>query len=483
MGITMSSFEENRRRPLWIFVVLILIAGGGYAFYKSNSAKDGDAAAQMQMPPASVGVHEVEIADVPLTFEYAGRTNGSREVEIRARVSGILMKRSYVEGQAVKQGDVLFEIDPAPFKVVLNQAEARFAQANNDWARAQKLFSAQALSARERDQARANYAQTKAEVETARINLGYTTVTAPISGVTSQESLSEGSLVTADASLLTRLTQLDPLYVNFSAPDSEVLNQRHMISTGEIEMPQDGILRAEIHFGNGSIYAHEGEVNFTDSIIDPQTGTVSNRAVVPNPDNIVMPGQFVRVVVKGMIQKNAIIIPDRAIMQGPQGPFVYIVSEQNTAAIRPVILGMSTDNMRLIEKGLHAGDKVITEGMIKVRPDAPVQIASPEAQPQADQAAQQAQTEEAAPQEDAEMLQAVDTDAVNVEDAVQDMDAASDAETEAVSDEQAADEASDEVSDQEPKADNRYTFGAELNADTQDDDAEQSSDTSTEAQQ
>lgn len=388
-GIIMSSFEENnsRNRPLWLYILLILaVVIGGYIGYERFASAKYDEAmeqakAEIMAKPAVVNVFEVKAGDVPLVFEYAGRTSGSREVEIRARVSGILLKRSYIEGQAVKQGDVLFEIDPAPFQVALNQAQARFSQATNDWSRAQKLFKVQALSARERDQARSTFEQTRAEVENARINLGYTTVTAPISGVTSHEDMSEGSLVNADSSLLTRLTQLDPMYVNFSAPDSEVLDLRHMVATGEAQMPEDGILRAEVRLGNGSIYAYEGEVNFTDSIIDPQTGTVSNRAVMPNPENILMPGQFVRVVVKGISRVNAIAIPDRAILQGPQGPFVYVVSESGTAQMRPVKLGLVNNNLRLIENGLQQGDKVIIEGMIKVRPDAPVVLDDKQASP------------------------------------------------------------------------------------------------------
>lgn len=369
----MSSYDDNSRLPIVPILAILAVLVGGYFAYRHFFAPSPVAEAP-QMPPAQVRVHEVTITDVPLTFEYAGRTNGSREVEIRARVSGILLERTYVEGQTVKQGDVLFVIDPAPFKVALQQAEARYVQARNDWNRAQQLYKQQAISARERDQARANHDQTKAEVDAARINLGYTTVTAPISGVTSQESLSEGSLVTADSSLLTRLTQLDPMYVNFSAPDTEVLDQRQMIAEGRNLLPEDGILRAEIHFGNGSVYPLEGEINFTDSIIDPETGTVSNRAVVPNPDGLIMPGQFVRVVVKGMVRKDAIAVPDRAIMQGPQGAFVYVVNEQGIAEMRPVQLGMVTGNMRLIVSGLQQGDRVIYEGMIKVRPNAPVTI-------------------------------------------------------------------------------------------------------------
>lgn len=468
-GIIMSSFEQNnsRNRPLWLYILLILavVVGGYIGYERFVSAKYDEAMeqakAEMMSKPAEVSVFEVQIGDVPLVYEYAGRTSGSREVEIRARVSGILLKRAYIEGQAVKQGDVLFEIDPAPFKVALNQAQARFAQAKNDWDRAQKLFKVQALSARERDQARSSYEQTRAEVENARINLGYTTVTAPISGVTSNEAMSEGSLVNADTSLLTRLTQLDPMYVNFSAPDSEVLDMRHMVASGEARMPEDGVLRAEIRMGNGAVYMHEGELNFTDSIIDPQTGTVSSRAVVPNPENVLMPGQFVRVVVKGISKVNAIAIPDRAIMQGPQGAFVYLVSDQGTAQMRPVKLGLLNNGLRLIEDGLQPGEKIIVEGMIKVRPDAPVVVSGGDK----DGAEAQATEEDGS---ETQMLQPIDgaTEGDDLGDdlgndmnealpPVQD-DVQEDSSEEMQEDEQAVTE---EVTSDEGSDENRYVFG------------------------
>lgn len=375
----MSSSTKPR---LIFFILLLVLAGGGYRYYtvhkaQADSAKAAAAGAQMQMPPAEVSTITVEQKDFPVTYEYAGRTAGSREVEIRARVSGILMKRAYTEGAAVKEGDLLFEIDSAPFNATLAQTRARFVQAANDWKRAQKLLKEKALSPREYDEAQATYAQLKAEIDTANINLGYTKVTAPISGVTSKEGLSEGSLITADTSLLTRLTQMDPLYVNFAAPDAENMKQRQDVANGKLSLPEDGILKAEIRFGDGSVYNHEGTINFTDSLIDEQTGTIRTRAIVPNPENTLLPGQFVRVIVKGFVRKNTIAIPDKAILQGPQGMFVYVVDATGKAAIKPVTPGDLSDGMRIIESGLAVGDVVITENMIKVRPGAPVKLPAP----------------------------------------------------------------------------------------------------------
>lgn len=361
----MSKRQSTLFGIIAIVILVVAVVGLGSLF----SGKKGPGGPQGGMPPAEVTITTVAPADVPVTFEYAGRTAGFREVEIRARVSGILLKRTYAEGQLVRAGDVLFVIDPAPFQAALAQAQATYNQAERDWNRSAKLFEQKALSARERDQSLSAYEQAKAQLKTARINLNYTTVIAPITGVTSVEAMSEGSLVMADQSLLTRLTQLDPLYVNFAYPDTESTQQRRDLASGRLTMPDDRRLKAEIHFGDGTVYPQEGDIDFTDSIIDPQTGSVRARAILPNPSASLLPGQFVRVVVKGFVRRNAITIPDQAVIQGPQGAMVYVVDAADKAQVRPVVLGPLNGTVRLVESGLNAGDRVVYEGMIKVRPD------------------------------------------------------------------------------------------------------------------
>lgn len=400
----MSKRQSTLFGIIAIVILVVAVVGLGSLF----SGKKGPGGPQGGMPPAEVTVTTVAPADVPVKFEYAGRTAGFREVEIRARVSGILLKRTYAEGQLVQAGDVLFAIDPATFQAALAQAQATYNQAERDWNRSAKLFEQKALSARERDQSLSAYEQAKAQLKTARINLNYTTVIAPITGVTSAEAMSEGSLVVADQSLLTRLTQLDPLYVNFAYPDTESTQQRRDLASGRLTMPDDRRLKAEIHFGDGTVYQQEGDIDFTDSIIDPQTGSVRARAILPNPDAGLLPGQFVRVVVKGFVRRNAIAIPDQAIIQGPQGAMVYVVDAADKAQIRPVVLGPLEGTQRLVESGLNTGDRVIYEGMIKVRPDSVVKpvdgkpgepAAAPAGAPAAAPAAVPAAAEPAKPEE------------------------------------------------------------------------------------
>ena len=304
----MNYSAPSRQRTKWIryLVILLVLLAAGYGGYRLFA---GEKPAPQTPPPPAVTVQDVHVRDIPLVFEYPARLAGSREVEIRARVGGILLKRAYTEGQYVKRGDLLFQIDPEPYKAAMALAKAAFVQTDQDYRRAVTLLRQKALSAREYDQAKALYDAAKAQVDTAKINLAYTTVRAPISGYTSEEANSEGTLVVADQTLLTRVTQLDPMYVEFSYPDSEAMMQRHGVAAGTMTLPADKMLRVEIRFNDGTIYPNEAAIRFTDSIISPDTGTVRARAVVKNAEQAIMPGQFVRVRVKGLTQLSAVGIP------------------------------------------------------------------------------------------------------------------------------------------------------------------------------
>ncbi|HLD64828.1 MAG TPA: efflux RND transporter periplasmic adaptor subunit [Pseudomonas sp.] len=354
----------------------------------SPLAMAADAPAKTPPPPA-VLVETAQVAPLPVVLEYAGRTAGYREVEVRAQVNGIIQERTYQEGSRVQKGQVLFRIDPriyeaalARAKGALAQEQARLRQTERDLKRIRELQTKGFASESELDNAISNYEQSKAniqaaqaEVQAKQIDLDYCTVKAPITGMTSKETRSEGSLVAASdpsSSLLTQLTQLDPIFVNFAYPDAEAERLRNGLHTGGLTLPEDGKLNVEVKFGDGSSYPIEGRVDFTDSLIDRGTGTVSARAVVPNPEQELLPGQFVRVLVKGITLPKAVTVPERAVAQGPKGTFVYVVDGQGIARMRQVSTGQTAKGRWVIESGIGAGDRVIVEGLPKVRPDSPV---------------------------------------------------------------------------------------------------------------
>ena len=351
-----------------VLLALGVLFAVGYAVSRGGE----DAALPPKQTAPRVSVTTVRTQDIPLQFDYAARLAGSREVEVRARVSGILLQRAYTEGQYVKRGDVLFRIDPEPFKAALAEAKALLQQTERDYRRAVTLQRQRALSPREFDAARSLYDAAKARVRAATINLNFTTVRAPISGYTSDENISEGTLVAADTTVLTRVTQLDPIYVEFAYPDTEAMFQRQGVADGTLRLPEDKLLRVEVVLSDGSIYPQEATIRFTDHIIDTTTGTVRARAVVKNTAQAIMPGQFVRARVKGLTMVQAIGIPDKATMQGPKGTYVYVVDAEGIARVRPVELGLLNSGVRIITRGLEDGDRVVVEGMIKVRPDTAV---------------------------------------------------------------------------------------------------------------
>lgn len=339
------------------------------------------------MPPVPVSVIQVQPGDVPVSYEFVGQAAGSREVEVRARVGGILLKRAYTEGKPVKAGDLLFQLDPEPFKAALDQArgslqvqQAQLARTKQDYDRIMPLFKENAVSQKDRDDAisayeaaKASVAAAQAQVQQAQINLGYARVTAPISGITSQETRSEGSLVTttADGSLLTKVSQLDPIYVNFSMSDNDMLNLRKLQDSGKLKLPAHGQFSVALLMADGSRYNKTGHLNFTDSLIDSSTGTVRSRATFANPEAKVLPGQFVRVLLQGAKRANAITVPQRAVLTTQQGKMVWVVAD-NKAQPRPITTSQEVGMNVLVESGLKAGDQIIVDNIIKLRPGAEV---------------------------------------------------------------------------------------------------------------
>ncbi len=357
------------------------------ALLSLSACKDDGASKNEAAALPKVQVMEMTAKDVPLSFEFAARAQGSKETEVRARVGGILLKRNYVEGSKVEEGSVLFQIDPEPFKVALSQVEAKLAQnkaqlkaAETQWQRISKLFDERIVSEKARDEARANLESLKAstqlaeaEVQSAQLNLDYTTVKAPISGITSMEAQSEGSLISAtgEGSLLTHITQLDPIYVIFSASENEMLSLTSMVDQGLIRNPENkSEITAKVKFGDDTVYPLDGIINFITPNVDETTGTLKLRAVFPNPKGRLKPGQFLRLVLEGLTRVDALVLPQEAIMQGANGSYVYRVNEKNMVESVNVQTGMidKSSGGWIVDNGLKAGDKVVLSGVMKLRP-------------------------------------------------------------------------------------------------------------------
>jgi membrane fusion protein (multidrug efflux system) len=348
------------------------------------------------MPPAQVSVMTVEAKTLPAVYEYTGQTLGSREVEVRARVTGILQKRNFTEGGNVKQGESLFTIDPAPFIAAAARAEAdlagaaaRLDQAKKNAARMKPLFADNAVSQKELDDATSAEAVADADAKAARarlteanLNLLYTKVESPISGVAGRAQRSEGSLVSGPDVLLTSVTQVDPIWVSFGVPDNDQLKINADRDAGRLEAPKGGNFEVSVRLADGTVYTQQGKLNFSDVRVSGQTGTSEWRAELPNPKGVLRPGQFVRVTLKGATRPNAITVPQRAVLEGPQGKFVYVLGSddkgQTKADPRPVQVGDWIGEDWIITSGLKPGDKVIVDGTARIfAPGSPVQVADP----------------------------------------------------------------------------------------------------------
>lgn len=346
-------------------------------------------------PPPLVEIMNVKAADADWEPEFIGQTAGFLEVEVRARVGGILEKRIFEEGQFVKQGTQLFQIDPVPYKIaleraqgVLAQAEAQLERTRREHVRTAALFKEDAISEKERDEAEMAFKAATADLQVAQANLhdakvklGYTRVDSPISGIVRKESCSVGTLVTttSEASLLTTMVQVDPLYVNFSVPGSDFALLKQMIQNDVLSRPE-GKQKVTIVYPDGKLHPQPGSIIFTDSTEDPKTATVRSKVELPNPGAALMPGQFVRVRPRGLRLKNVVLIPRQAIFTTQQGASVYVVDKDMKAEMRQVTEQLTIGKQIVISSGLKAGERIITAGMMKVQPGAQVREAAPEAQ-------------------------------------------------------------------------------------------------------
>ena len=370
------------KRYIGITAILIALAAGAYVtvFGPPWVARDLAVNQRTTPPPPEVGIVTAEAAEVPLPVEYAGRIVGVRDVEVRALVGGLLLKRDFEEGDKVTQGQLLFQIEPAPYQVALNRAEAQLnqaqaalRQAEENYARVEELTRRNVSTEKQRedalatrDQARAAVRGAEAEVANAKLNLGYTEVRAPATGIAALNSPSIGSLIQAQQTLLTTITPQDPAYVNFSLTYEEG-NAFRELNERRAKPLEDKDLSVELWYANGRLYSHRGKLDSSAPRVDPQTGTVQVRTVFPNPDGRLLPGQFVRLRILGITLPEAIAVRKEAVSQGPQGPFVYVVDANDDAEVRPVRLGQQVGLDWIISEGLKPGDRVVVDGVIRVR--------------------------------------------------------------------------------------------------------------------
>lgn len=337
--------------------------------------------------PVPAVVATVTAVDVPNESAFVGETESSQEVEIRARVEGFLEQIAYREGSVVARGDVLFQMDRKPFEASLDAAraelqaqQARLATASANLRRVGPLAAEDALSQKDlddaqgtRDAAVAAVEGAKSRLQQAEINLGYTTIRSPLKGVTSFARKQPGSFIAPGAdSLLTYVSALDPMRVNFSISENELLRFRKLIAQGKLRPAPGEKYTVKVVLADGTAVPAPGHITFGDASFSKETGTFLVRAELPNKDGALRPGQFVRVLLGGSSWVDAIQLPQRAVMQGPQGNFVWVVDAESKAQFRPVTVGPLSGDLWLIAEGLQPGERVVVDGGLKLAPGVPV---------------------------------------------------------------------------------------------------------------
>ena len=398
--------ERNTRSGGWNSrsVVGRIVAVGVVSLWVVGSVACSQQGPSFPPPgPPEVEVVTVSAQSLPDEPEFIGQAESSRPVEIRSQVTGILKDLFFQEGRDVKKGAPLYRIDPLPFEAVYSsgkakvaQAEARLVQAKQNLARVKPLLLEQAVSQKDVDDgiaedlaAKAALQAAKADLIKAKFDFDNTLITAPSSGLIERSRIYEGRLVSAQTDLLNVIHRIDPMYVIVSMPETYLLNRRRELAEKKVESPDIYQLKAAITFADGSQYPQEGTLDFFDVGLRTETGSRNGRFVFPNPDRVLLPGQFVKVRVKGYTKPAAILVPQRAVQQGPKGSMVFVVGPDDKVEIRPVQASSWQGNQWLIDEGLHAGERVIVEGMHKIAPGAPVKPVQANRDPASEMSAKQ----------------------------------------------------------------------------------------------
>jgi membrane fusion protein, multidrug efflux system len=351
-------------------------------------------AAPTARPAPQVVVQTIVPTSIPWVPSFVAQTESSRQVNIVARVSGFLDTIAYSEGKLVKQGDLMFQLDPKPFQAQLDAArgelqaqQARLATAKSNLDRVKPLTQQDALSQADLDRAQGEFDSAtaavysaQAKVKEAELNLGYATIRAPVTGLASRSLQRQGAFInsTADSANLTYVAAIDPIWVNFSVSQNQQAKLRDMVARKQVIEPPNRNFEVELVMSDGAVYPHRGRINFADPSFSPDTGSFLVRAVIPNPERELRPGMFVTAYMRGAMRPNAIVVPQLAVQQGAKGHLVYVVNQGGTAEVRPVIVGdYQGEKEIVILSGLHEGDRVVVEGVLKVVPGQPVKIVEP----------------------------------------------------------------------------------------------------------
>ena len=350
----------------------VLVSAIAVAMLSLTGCQESSAPQTQQTP--QVGVVTLEAKPFALTSEVPGRTSAYRIAEVRPQVNGIIQKRLFTEGSEVKAGQQLYQIDPATYQAAFKSAQATQLSAKSLADRYKLLVADKAVSQQAYDEARAAALQAEAALEQARIDLRYTKVMAPISGRIGRSAVTEGALVSnGQANAMATIQQLDPIYVDVTQSSKELLRLRRDLAEGRLQKASDSAAKVALKLEDGSHYAHEGTLEFSEVAVDESTGSVTLRAVFPNPDHLLLPGMFVHAELVSGVKQNAILAPQQGVTRNQRGePTAMVVGADNKVELRVLKADRTAGSAWLVEEGLNAGDRLITEGLQFVQPGAEV---------------------------------------------------------------------------------------------------------------
>ena len=370
--LVIGTLQDSRLRLLALATVGLSLTGCG-----GGNGGDGDMA---QMPPAGVGVAEVVVKPVVEWDDFTGRIQAVNSVQLQPRITGYIDEVHFDEGAIVDEGDLLFTIDDREYRAVAEssradvvRAETRVELARQDLARSEKLVDARAVSIEELEQRRGEVKQAEADLKAARatldaaeLNLEFTRITAPISGRVGEALIKSGNLVSPDGSILTTLVSIDPIHVVFEGDENIYLRYAAKAAAGERPSSRDAPNPVQVGLASDNDFPFQGEMDFVDNQVDPTTGTIQGRALIPNPDGYLIPGLFARVRLLGSAEYEAVLLHEAAVMTDQDRKYVYVVGDDQRAIRRDVVLGRESDGLRVVTEGLEAGERIVVNGVRKI---------------------------------------------------------------------------------------------------------------------